>query len=156
MPGSEELTERVERLAEPLLEGMGIQLVEVEFRFEGRWILRLLIDRPQGVTLDDCAAASRALGPLLEEQDPVEQAYSLEVSSPGLFRPLSKPKHFRQAVGKVAKLHLAAGILPERKQRQIRGTLADAGDTGVVIDTGEERLELTFEAIRKAHLDPDL
>jgi ribosome maturation factor RimP len=156
MAGSEELIERVERLAGPVLEGMGLQLVEVEFRFEGRWILRLLIDRPQGVTLDDCTAASRAVGPVLDEQDPVEQAYSLEVSSPGLFRPLRKPKHFRQAVGKVAKLQLAAGVLPDRKERHIRGTIAEAGDAGVVIDTGEERLELTFEAIRRAQLDPDL
>ena len=156
MQESEELTQRVERLLEPVLEGLGIQLVEAEFRFEGRWILRLLIDRPRGVTLDDCAAASRAVGPILDEQDPIEQAYSLEVSSPGLFRPLRKPKHFRQAVGKLVKLHLAPGSLPERKQRQMRGTIAQAGDTGVVIESGEERLELTFEAIRKAHLDPGL
>lgn len=147
---------RIETLAGPVLEGMGIQLVDVEYRYEGRWVLRILIDRPDGVTLDDCSTASRALSALLDEHDPIPNEYSLEVSSPGLFRPLRAPKHFRQAVGKIAKLSLAPEVLPERKNRQVRGTIAGAGERGVILDVGGEQLELPYTAVRRAKLDPDL
>jgi ribosome maturation factor RimP len=156
VPAAEGLIARVERLVEPVLTGMGIQLFDVEYRFEGRWVLRLHIDRPRGITLDECAEVSRALGPLLDEADLIDQAYSLEVSSPGLFRPLRKPKHFQQSLGKLAKVLLAPQVLPDRKQRQVRGTIAEATDQGIVLDTGEEKLNLEFGAIRKAQLDPDL
>ena len=156
MSGTEDVTERIEKLAEPTLEAMGIQLIDVEYRFEGRWVLRLLIDRPKGVTVDDCAAASGALAPLLESEDPIPNEYSLEVSSPGLFRPLRKPKHFRQAIGKEAKLSLAPGALPERRQRQLRGTIAAATEEAVTLDLDGERMELPFEQIRNAKLDPTL
>jgi ribosome maturation factor RimP len=156
MAGTEEVAARIERLVESTLEGMGVQLVDVEYRFEGRWVLRLLIDRPNGVTLDDCAAVSGALGPLLDQDDPISNEYSLEVSSPGLFRPLRKPKHYRQALGKRAKLNLAPGALPERRQRQIRGIIAAASEEAVVIELDGERMELPFALIRNAKLDPEL
>lgn len=156
MDGTEAVTERVEHLATPTLEAMGIDLVDVEYRFEGRWVLRLLIDRPKGVTLDDCAAVSSAMGPLLDSEDPIPNEYSLEVSSPGLSRPLRKPKHFRQAVGKAVRLSLAPGALPERRQRQLRGTLTAADEETVTLDLDGERMELPFALIRNAKLDPKL
>jgi len=153
---SDAVQTRVEALAGPLLEGMGIQLVDVEYRYEGRWVLRLLIDRPEGVTLDDCAATSRAVSGVLDEQDPIPNEYSLEVSSPGLFRPLRTPRHFRQAVGKVAKLTLGPETMPERKSRQMRGTIESADEQGLILNADGERLALRYPEVKRAKLDPDL
>jgi ribosome maturation factor RimP len=153
---TEAVQARVEAIAEPLLERMGIQLVDVEYHFEGRWVVRLLVDRPEGVTLDDCAAASRAVSEELDAQDPVPNEYSLEVSSPGLFRPLRTPKHFRQAAGKLAKLSLAPEVLTERKSRQVRGTIESADEQGLRLNVDGETIELPYAAVRRAKLDPDL
>lgn len=147
---------RVEALVEAPLQEMGVQLVDVEYRFEGRWVLRLLVDRPEGVSIDDCARVSEAVGELLDARDPVPTGYSLEVSSPGLFRPLRGPRHYRQAVGKIARFNLAAGHLPELRGRRVRGTVTAVGETALTVDTPEGSVELPFEAIRNAKLDPDL
>jgi ribosome maturation factor RimP len=130
---------QVEAFAEPLLEDMGIELVDIEFRREGHgWVLRLYIDRQDGVTLDDCATVSREVSRYLEVEDPIEQAYHLEVSSPGLERPLKKEKDFARFSGRRARIKL----LEKRDgQRIFTGTLAGMED-GVVLlktETGVER-----------------
>ncbi len=154
-----DLPRRIESLVEPALERLGIQLVDVEYRFEGRWVLRLLIDRKEGVTLEDCARVSGAVGELLDERDLVPNDYSLEVSSPGLFRPLRGPKHFRQAVGKMAKFRLAAEFLTERRRRELRGRIEAVGEDALTLalEGGDDngKVELPFEAIRHAKLDPE-
>ncbi|MGB9802523.1 ribosome maturation factor RimP [Desulfofundulus sp.] len=90
----------VEELATPLVTGLGLELVDVEYVKEGgRWYLRIFIDKPGGVTLDDCQAVSERLDPLLDEADPIPHSYHLEVSSPGIERPLKKPADFERFSG---------------------------------------------------------
>jgi len=98
---------QVEDFIVPLLADMGVELVDIEFRREGHgWVLRIYIDRSGGVTLEDCAKVSREVSSYLEVEDPVEHAYHLEVSSPGLERPLKKEKDFIRFSGRMARVKL--------------------------------------------------
>jgi ribosome maturation factor RimP len=96
---------RVTELAVPLAAALGLELAEVEYRQEGRQIvLRLYIERDGGVTLDDCAAVSRELAEILEVEDFIQGNYNLEVSSPGLNRPLKKPSDYGRFAGRIVKI----------------------------------------------------
>lgn len=96
---------RVTEMSLPLLASQGLELVELEYKKEGRdMVLRLFIDREGGVTLDDCAAVSRELSELLDVEDVIPGHYSLEVSSPGLNRPLKKPADYERYKGKLIKV----------------------------------------------------
>jgi len=96
---------RVTELAAPLAAAIGLELAEVEYRQEGRqMVLRLYIERDGGVTLDDCAAVSRELAEILEVEDFIQGNYNLEVSSPGLNRPLKKPSDYERFTGKLVKI----------------------------------------------------
>ena len=87
----------VEALARPVVEGMGLRLWDVRFEKEGPdWFLRILIDRDEPLDTDTCEAVSRAIDPLLDEADPIEQSYYLEVGSPGLGRRLTRPEHYER------------------------------------------------------------
>ena len=98
---------RVEDFIVPLLADMDVELVDIEFRREGHgWVLRLFIDRSGGVTLEDCTKVSREVSSYLEVEDPVEHAYHLEVSSPGLERPLKKERDFIRFSGRMARVKL--------------------------------------------------
>jgi ribosome maturation factor RimP len=102
---AETVTKKVEALAIPVLEEIGLELVEVQFRREqSGWVLRLVIDKQEGVSLDDCAAVSREIGQLLDIEDFIDQAYNLEVSSPGLNRPLKSMADFQRFIGRKAKI----------------------------------------------------
>ena len=97
---STELLATIEALLMPILTDLGMELVDLEFKREGHsWFLRLFIDKPGGVTLDDCAEVSREVSALLEVEDPIEAPYRLEVSSPGIDRPLKKPADFDRFAG---------------------------------------------------------
>jgi ribosome maturation factor RimP len=96
---------RVTELAVPLAAALGLELAEVEYRQEGRqMVLRLYIERDGGVTLDDCAAVSRELAEILEVEDFIQGNYNLEVSSPGLNRPLKKPSDYERFAGRIVKI----------------------------------------------------
>lgn len=96
----ERVSDIVERLAEPIVEAAGVELVDVEYKKEGaNWYLRVFIDKPEGVDIDDCSHVSEQLSERLDEVDPIPNAYFLEVSSPGAERPLKKPADFERAVG---------------------------------------------------------
>jgi len=98
---------QVEDFIVPLLADMGVELVDIEFRREGHgWVLRIYIDRSGGVTLEDCAKVSREVSSYLEVEDPIEHAYHLEVSSPGLERPLKKERDFIRFSGRMARVKL--------------------------------------------------
>lgn len=100
-----DVASRITELAEPLLASLGMELVEVEYRREGReMILRLFIDREGGVNLDDCAVVSRELSALLDVEDFIPGHYNLEVSSPGLNRPLKKESDYRKYQGRLVKV----------------------------------------------------
>jgi len=98
---------KTEELLLPIVSQHGFELVDVEYVKEaGNWYLRAYIDKPGGITIDDCEVVSRALSDRLDEEDFIEEAYILEVSSPGLTRPLKKPKDFERSIGRMVEIRL--------------------------------------------------
>lgn len=147
-------TERVvaiiEEYAESLLHEMGLELVEVQFRREGHgWVLRLFIDSEPGVSLDDCAGVSRAISAWLDVEDLIEHAYHLEVSSPGLERPLKKIEDYQRFRGSKARIKLKE---PRQGQRVFLGTLEDVGAEEVALRTEGGRVTILFSEIDRARL----
>ena len=103
--------DRLQALLEPLVESMGYELVLLEFSpHKGSAMVRLFIDAPGGITLGDCEKVSREVEGVLDVEDPIPQNYRLEVSSPGLDRPLVKPAHFERFAGQLAKVQLVAPL----------------------------------------------
>ena len=132
--------QRVEALVRPTVEGMGLRLWDVVFEKEGPdWYLRVLIDKTDGTTMDTdtCADVSHALDPILDEADPIEQSYYLEVGSPGLGRRLTRPEHYEQLKGQKCAAHL---IRPdEQGRRDYAGILQGLdADGNVTLTDGEE------------------
>ena len=121
--------EVVTALAEPVVKEMGLELWDVRFEKEGAsWYLRLFIDKEGGVSIDDCEAVSRALEAKLDEKDPIEQAYVLEVSSPGIDRPLKKDADFIRFQGEIIDVKLYKAV---DGQKQFQGKLLGLND-GVI------------------------
>ena len=152
-PAKKDVEERVSAICEPLLAAEGLELIDVEYvRESGRWLLRLFIDKPGGVGLEECAAGSRAVDKVLEVEEIIPNAYSIEVSSPGLDRPLKKPLHFEQARGKVVRIKTFAAVgTPPRKSFQ--GTLTRVVEGAVTIDVaGAGTFDIDLAQIAKANL----
>ncbi len=156
----ESVAERARQLLEPILARDGYELVEVEWLREGGgWTLRLFIDREGGVGIDDCQAVSRTVEPVLDVEDFIEPAYSLEVSSPGVDRPLRRPRDFERFAGQRVKmkafgpLESAAG-LPARKQWS--GTLRGIRDGRVEVEVDGKLHRIPVDRIAKANLEYDL
>ena len=145
---------RTAEIAEPLIASMGMELVDVEFLHErDRWILRLFIDKPGGVGLEDCEVVSRAVETPLDVENIVEHAYHLEVSSPGLERPLKKPEHFRSAEGRLVRVKTFAP-LGEPPRRNFRGLLTAVALDDVTVDVeGAGSFRIPYRDIAKANLD---
>ncbi|GGI94528.1 ribosome maturation factor RimP [Alicyclobacillus cellulosilyticus] len=121
----ERIQDIVEQLARPIVDAAGLELVDVEFKKEGAtWYLRVFIDKPGGVDIDDCSQVSERLSERLDEVDPIPMSYVLEVSSPGAERPLKKPSDFAWAVGRYVRVSLYE---PIDGQKVFEGTL-DAFD----------------------------
>ena len=130
--------QRVEALVRPTVEGMGLRLWDVRFEKEGPdWFLRVLIDRDEPLDTDTCEAVSRAIDPLLDEADPIEQSYYLEVGSPGLCRRLTRPEHYEALRGQKCAAHL---IRPdEAGRRDVAGILQGLDAEGnVTLTDGSE------------------
>jgi ribosome maturation factor RimP len=151
MTGSEKtLTDRLESLILPIVEEMGLELVELQYRREGSgWVLRLIIDKEGGVSLDDCAEVSREAGRVLEVEEILDHAYRLEVSSPGLERPLRKEKEYLQFRGSKAKIKTTE---PINKQWVFVGTIADFCNGEVTLHTDAGDLMIPLDKIAKARL----
>ncbi|HKS93313.1 MAG TPA: ribosome maturation factor RimP [Gammaproteobacteria bacterium] len=143
------MRETLLRIIEPAVNGLGYELVELEF--QGK-LLRLYIDQPQGVTLDDCEKVSRQIGAVLDVADPVPGAYTLEVSSPGLDRPLRKPEDFSAQSGKRARIELT---LPLNGRRRFSGTLRGLENDEVLIEVDGAVFRLPCAQIGKARLAPE-
>jgi len=155
----ESVGERARKLLEPVLARDGYELVEVDWvREGGGFVLRLYIDREGGVGIDDCQAVSRTVEPILDVEDFIEQAYSLEVSSPGVDRPLRRPQDFGRFAGQRVKvkafgpLESAAGK-PLRKQWS--GTLRGIRDGRVEIEVDGTIHLVPLDRIAKANLEYD-
>lgn len=131
----ERVTDIVERLAEPIVREAGVELVDVEYKKEGaNWYLRVFIDKPEGIDIDDCSRVSEQLSDRLDEVDPIPNAYFLEVSSPGAERPLKKPSDFERAVGEFVHISLYE---PLNGKKAFEGTL---------LEYAEESLTLSYNA----------
>lgn len=132
----EEYEKRTEELALPLVEENNFELVDVEYVKEGsNWYLRLYIDKPGGINIDDCEVISRALSDKLDEEDYIEDAYILEVSSPGLGRPLKKDKDFARNIGNEVELKLFKAV---DKQKEFTGILKEFDKETVTIEIDED------------------
>ncbi len=149
--------ENAERLLRPLVEGAGYELVDLQLRTErGRRVLRLLVDRPGGITLDECARLSRELGVHLDVADPIRGAYVLEVSSPGVRRPLTRPEHFERFTGEKVVVRTREPVEGRKTFRGVNRGLCGE-ECMVVEETGSgARVRIPLSVIREARLDPDI
>ena len=138
-------------LVEPAVEGLGYELVELEYRSSGNGLVRLYIDSSEGVGLDDCERVSHEISALLDVEDTIPGQYVLEVSSPGANRVLRKTSHFSDFAGKRVKVELKR--LHEGRRR-FTGKLVGVEDDEVLAQTDEELVRLGFSMIAKARLAP--
>lgn len=142
------------RLLEPTVERMGYELADLELRIGGKsGVVRVFIDRPEGVGLDDCEAVSRQVSALLDVEDPVPGHYVLEVSSPGLDRKLTKPAHFRRFVGEEVRVQMR---FPVEGRRRFRGKLLAAGEKAIEVEVDGVSHSLPMATIDSARLVPSL
>ncbi len=138
-------------MAEPLLRSEGLTLVDVEYRREhSGWTLRIIIDKDGGVTLQDCTDMSRQLGDILDAKVDFERPYNLELSSPGLDRPLRAPKHFVHFQGCKALIKTSR---PVEGKRQFKGILSGFSDGVVELMVKERAVGIPYETIVEARLD---
>lgn len=138
------VADRVRQMAEPLAEQLGLMLWDVQFVKEGaQWILRLFIDKDEGVGIDDCVDMTHAINPVLDKEDPIPQEYMLEVSSPGLNRKLSRPEHFEAYLGAPVKVKLTRPL--EDGRRELMGELIDCGPGGHFEIKLDEETSAAFE-----------
>jgi ribosome maturation factor RimP len=154
---AQDIEARVRALASEAISSAGMQMVDVEYRREaGGWILRLYIDKPGGVTLDDCQRVSHEIGAILEVEDPIPQHFTLEVSSPGLNRPLRTEADYAAAVGRMVRL---TSRQPLAGQRHFKGRVLAAGPrngsgaaaVSLKQEDGKD-VELSFADIEKGHI----
>ena len=134
--------QKTEEILQPIVEEHGFELVDVEYVKEGsNWYLRAYIDKPGGITVNDCETVSRKLSDILDEKDYIDDAYILEVSSPGLGRPLKKEKDFKRSLGEEVEIRTYRMI---EKQKEFTGILRAYDETTVSIEM-ENGTEKTFE-----------
>lgn len=148
------LARRIGAIAEPVLQDMGYELVRVRVTGQNGCTVQIMAERPDGsMTVEDCSDVSRALSPVLDVEDPVDSEYHLEISSPGIDRPLVRRRDFERWAGNEAKIELSQ-MLDGRKR--FRGVIGGVTDTGVKLqlDGGEEQTEaeLPFDLIAEARL----
>ena len=155
MGRKEDILEKVRRIAAPLAAQEGMELVDVELGgFGGRQALRLFIDRPGGVSLDDCTSVSRALSAALDVEDPIQGAYDLEVSSPGLDRPLRTPEHFARFAGQRVRVR-TYGPVPEcGNLKTFVGTLQGFEEGKVMVDVDGKVFGVPHAQVSKANVEP--
>jgi ribosome maturation factor RimP len=148
-----EVQGKIHALVAPAVEAAGYELVEAQWKHEqSGWVVRLLIDRPGGVGHEDCERVSREISVLLDVHDVVPHAYHLEVSSPGLDRPLLTAAHFRKFLGQRAKVKLCEGIAG---RRNFAGTIAKVEADIVVLDVDGQEHALPLADLDRAQLVPE-
>jgi len=141
------------RLLEPTIERLGYGLWDLEVKLGGRGgIVRLFIDQPDGIGLDDCEKVSLAVSALLDVEDPLPGQYNLEVSSPGLDRKLTKVEHFQMFTGETLKVQMR---FPIEGRKRFRGTLVSSDNESIVVEVDGESHSLPLATIDTARLVPD-
>jgi ribosome maturation factor RimP len=141
---------RIEDVILPVLRDHGLELVDLEWRAHGpRGVLRVFIDKPGGVRVEDCERVSREVGDILDVADLIPGRYDLEISSPGLDRLLKTDREFRWAQGKRVRCWLADG-------HELHGRLVEVGDDRLVVETDDGREPVERAEVRKARLEPEV
>jgi len=152
-----EFAAKMIRMLEPSVQAEGFKILDIRiFRGGGRSTVRIYLDGEDGITLDQCARSSRSIGILLEEADMISEAYVIEVSSPGVRRPLRTPTHFQDAVGE----NVILKVVEDGRNRKWKGRLLSIVEQDLTIEVeGETEAEkeirlVPFDTIREANLDP--
>ncbi|MDO6476422.1 ribosome maturation factor RimP [Alteromonas sp. 1_MG-2023] len=146
------LEDKLTEMLEPGVEALGYELVGVEFVRAGKHsILRVFIDHENGVTVDDCAEVSYQASAILDVEDPITTEYNLEVSSPGMDRPLFKARHYEQAVGEVIQVRLT---VPMDNRRNFKGKLLSCENGMINIEVDGQQFQLAVANIEKANIVP--
>lgn len=139
-------------MIEPVVEKLGYELVRVMTIGQANPTLQVMIDvknASRDITVDDCATVSRALSDLLDEKDPIKERYSLEVSSPGLDRPLTKPAHFKRYEGYLAKVETEEKV---ENRKRFKGKIVRADEQNIVVDMENVEYTIPYSAVAKAKL----
>lgn len=146
------LRERLVALIEPLLARLGYELIELDYvPARGRGVLRIFIDRPEGVGLDDCERVSREVSAALDVEDPIPTGYLLEVSSPGEDRVLRTRAHFDRFVGSRVHVELTA---PREGRRRYTGVLRSVSDEAIALEVDQQPVIVPFRELGRARLAP--
>ena len=149
-----EIIERVQTIANPILLNEGMELVDIEYRRETRgWVLRFYIDKAGGVTLEDCTRVSQDVGRSLDVEDFISAPYTLEISSPGLDRPLKKEEDFIKYRNRLIKVKTFA---PMENRRRFKGRLIGLSENRVEIETDEGVFLIPLSNVAKANLEIEL
>ena len=144
--------DELQKLLVPTVEGLGYELTDLEAKLSGgSGILRIFIDKPEGIGVEDCEKVSLAVSALLDVEDPVPGHYDLEVSSPGLDRKLTKVEHFQRFEGETIKVQMR---FPIDGRRRFRGTLVSSNDENIVVEVDGETHSLSLATIDTARLVP--
>ena len=142
------------KLLGPTVERLGYELADLEVRLGSKGgLVRLFIDKPEGIDLDDCEKVSQAVSALLDVEDPVPGNYNLEVSSPGLDRKLTKVEHFQRFEGETVKVQMR---FPIEGRRRFRGTLVSSDNENIVVEVDGESHSLPLKTIDTARLVPEV
>ena len=142
------IAERVEALVEPCITELGYRIWDVEYVKEGaEWYLRITLDSDDGIDIDDCEKVSRAINPIIDEADPIEDFYYLEVSSPGLERVLRKSEHFEASIGSEVEIRLFAP--DENKKKSYIGVLSAYDAEMLTVDMDQTSQKIPMSKISK-------
>jgi ribosome maturation factor RimP len=145
-------SDELNKLLEPTVERLGYELTDLEVRIGGKGgLVRMTIDKPEGIDLNDCEQVSHAVSALLDVEDPVAGEYSLEVSSPGLDRKLTKVEHFQRFEGETVKVSMR---FPIEGRRRFRGKLLSSNDENIVVEVDGESHSLPLATLDTARLVP--
>ncbi len=152
--GKGSVVESIETLVTPILQENRLELVDVEYKKEGKnWFLRIFIDKEGGITVGDCTQVSRRIEDLIEVEEVVPSSYTLEVSSPGLDRPLKKEKDFLRFQGKRA--HVTT-FTPICQQKNFKGTIRDFREDVLFLETERQLVEIPKRQIAQAKLEIEI
>ncbi len=146
-------TDELAGLLEPTVERLGYELADLEVKLGGEdSVLRIFIDKPEGIDLDDCEKVSHAVSALLDVEDPLPGQYNLEISSPGVDRKLTKAMHFQRFMGETVKVQMR---FPVDGRKRFRGTIESCDDENVVVKVDGESYSLPLATIDTARLVPE-
>jgi ribosome maturation factor RimP len=149
-----DIKNKITELALSVAEQHAVEIVDIELAgSSGRPLIRIFIDKESGVTLEDCEVFSRALSVLLDVEDPIPSAYLLEVSSPGLDRPLKRMKDFERSVGKLVRIITREMI---EKQNIFRGRITRVEGDTITLFINDKEIDIPFDHISKARLEIEL